>query len=71
MSKHTAKGALGAKQWYLVAYNTAQLAGWGSAAYLTLHALVRHEGGDAVYKMASRIVGTLSHVHGRYRGMLT
>ena len=71
MSKHTAKGALGAKQWYLAAYNTAQLAGWGSAACLTLHALVRHEGGDTAYKMAGKIVGTLSHVHGRYRGMLT
>ena len=71
MSKNTAKGALGAKQWYLAAYNTAQLAGWGSAAYLTLHAVARREGGDTVYKMAGRIVGTLSHVHDRYFGMLT
>ena len=63
MSKSTTKGGLGAKQLYLAAYNTAQLAGWGSAAYLTLHAVAKHEGGDSVYRMAGRMVGTLSHVH--------
>ena len=63
MSRGVEKGSIGAKQLYLAVYNTAQLAGWGSAAYLTLHAAVKHGGGDIVYRSAGRIVGALMVVH--------
>ncbi|CAL5223062.1 g5520 [Coccomyxa viridis] len=56
MSPKSTEKKVGGKEIYLAAYNVAQLAGWASAAYLTIHGATHSSRGDAVYSSAGRVV---------------
>ena len=56
MSTRSGKGGPGATEAYLALYNSAQLAGWATGAYLTVHAAAQHDGRATVYKSAGGAV---------------
>jgi len=67
MSSRRKSSGPGLREVYLAAYNTAQLAGWTTAAYLTLHGTVRSDGGTSVYSSAGSIVSAFLHVSFCYK----